>query len=177
MLLQLALVHEPWVRKQLCCRRSLTDLLREGLLQEVDGLLANRLEERFVVVDVGVDDHTLDLLLGLARVRVAARQQHVGDDADAPNVDLLVIGHLNLLILTNANDLGSHVQRTTEDEVEALLWVEKARETEVSNLYTQIVDILRLEENVLWLQVTMRDVLVMHVVDSQQDLVNNHGGF
>lgn len=177
MLLQLALVLEPWVREQLRSRRSLTDLLRKGLLQEVDGLLANWLEERFVVVDVGVDDHVLDLLLGLAGVRVAARQQHVGDDADAPNVDLLVIGHLNLLILTNANDLRSHVQRTTEDEVEALLWVEKARETEVSNLYTQIVDILRLEKNVLWLQVTMRDVLVMHVVDSQQDLVNDHGGF
>ena len=176
MLLQLALVLEPWVRKQLSSRRALTNWLGQCLLKEVDGFLADGLEEWFVIVDVGVDDHALDLLLGLAGVRVPARQQHVGDDTDAPNVDLLVISHLNLLILANTNDLRSHVQWTAEDEVEALLWVEKARETEVGNLDAQIVNILRLEQNVLWLQVTMRNVLVVHVVDGEQDLVHDHGG-
>ena len=126
MLLQLALIFKPWVLEKLRSRCTLCDWLGKSELEEADGLLADGLEIRFIVVDICVDDHAFDLLLSLAWVRIPARQQHVGDHADTPNIDLLVVCHLDLLILTNPNDLRCHVKWTAQNEVEALLRVKEA---------------------------------------------------
>ena len=177
MLLQLALIFKPWVLEKLCSRCTLCNSLGKSELEEADGLLADGLEIRFIVVDICVDDHAFNLLLSLAWVRVPARQQHVGDHADTPNIDLLVVSRLHLLILANPYDLRCHVEWTAQNEVEALLRIKEAREAKISNLNTQVIDVLRLEEDVLWLEIAMCDVLAVHVVDSEQDLVHNHSCF
>ena len=111
-LLQLSLILEPRMSKQLLSRGTLIHGLRESRLEEADGLFAYLLEVWLLVVDIGVNNHAFDLLLIPARIRIPSRQKHVRDDANAPHVDLLIVCHLELLVLANANDLRSHVEWT-----------------------------------------------------------------
>ena len=81
----------------------------------------------------------------------------VSNDAYAPDVDLRIV----CLI---AENLRCHVDWTTYLFLELLALLELCRETEISNLDVQRVRSI-LQENVLWLEVAMKEVLLMHVID------------
>ena len=95
----------------------------------------------------------------------------MSNDTDAPNVDTFVV-----FVLTD--DLWSHVQWAAKHLLELLLRVIETSEPKVSQLDVWVILVCTLlwgDEDVLWLDVSVSDVLLVHVVDGQQDLLQNVG--
>jgi hypothetical protein len=88
----------------------------------------------------------------------------VTNHSDTPDVDRLAISFL-------LDDLWSHVKRTSKNLLQALLRVKLACETEVGQLNVGIVLVSSLlfwgNQDILWLDISMRDVLLVHVVDGE----------
>ena len=72
-------------------------------------------------------------------------------------------------------DFRRHIQRTSKCELKTTS-IKKAGEAKVGDLDGQIVDVLGLEQDVFRLQVTVGNVLLMHIVDGQQHLRNDMRG-
>ena len=64
------------------------------------------------------------------------------------------------------HDLWRHIERRSECQIQAFFRVELRREAEVSNSYVQTVRVFLHEKNVFWLQVSVRDMLLVHVVQA-----------
>mmetsp|Transcript_32051 Transcript_32051/g.57480 ORF Transcript_32051/g.57480 Transcript_32051/m.57480 type:complete len:300 (-) Transcript_32051:151-1050(-) len=96
--------------------------------------------------------------------RVAA-QHHVHDDATAPDVGLLVV-------LAGQN-LRSHVVWSSSFGGERLPSLELAGKPEVDDLQRILLDgLVAREEEVLWLEIPVANVVLVHVVDSADDLLH-----
>lgn len=118
--------------QQLLGRGSLIDVSVQGAFHEVDGSRVQLRQIRLLPVNFLFYNRLLHLLLVDARERIAARQQHVRDDADGPDVYLLIV-------VLSTNKLRRHVERTSEHRVEATVGVEKACESKVRDLDLQVV--------------------------------------
>lgn len=98
-----------------------------------------------------------DILVRLAVERRHARKQNVGDHTSGPDIALMVV----VLV----EDLWSDIVWRAEFFVEATVWVIDERGTEVDDL-NLVEFLILLEQDILWLQVTMHDVCLMAVVDA-----------
>ena len=89
----------------------------------------------------------------------------VSDDSYAPDVNLRIVCFV-------AENLRGHVDWTAYLFLELLALLELCGETEISNLDVQRVRGI-LQENVLWLEVAMKEVLLVHVIDRLQSLLDH----
>ena len=140
-LLELSLVLKPWMIKKFSAWGALIDRFSQGCLQKVQRFLTYGFEVWFIIVDICCDNHGFDLLFSLAWEWISAREKHVCDYANTPNINFFVVSHFQLLISTNLDNFWSHIEGTTENKVEALLRIEKARKAEISNFYVQVIDV------------------------------------
>ena len=109
-------------------------------------------------LDLGED------LVFVAVERWPATQHYIHDDPDAPDVALLSVGALE--------NLRGDIERRPVLLVHYVrFFVEVVRGTEVDHLDLAIADI---DQNILWLEVTVCDILRVAVGNSVQDLLS-HG--
>lgn len=102
-------------------------------------------------------------MLSLAVERWTAGEQDVCDDANAPNINTLIVGHF-------IHDLGRHVKGRAEHLLQLELWVIEAGKAEVCQLDIDLGGVTRLlwgQQYILRLDVPVRDVLLVHVVESK----------
>ena len=92
----------------------------------------------------------------------------VSNDSYTPDVDLRIVCFV-------AENLRCHVDWTAYLFLELLALLELRRETEISNLDVQRVRSI-LQENILWLEVPMKEVLLVHVINRLQSLLDHRGG-
>ena len=93
----------------------------------------------------------------------------MSDDADAPDVDTLIVGLL-------PHDLGRHVQRRAEHLPEATLRPVETREAKVGQLQIDLATLIRFlgcQQYVLRFYIAMHDILPMHIVERQEKLLDN----
>ena len=124
---ELAHLLEPLVSQQLSSAWALRNILVQAVSHKVLGVLAHVVKRRLVQVYLPCTDQALGVLLVSTREGVLARQQHVGDHAQAPDVHFLVV----LLAL---DEFWRHVKRTSEHEFQSLLGVKEAGESKISKL-------------------------------------------
>mmetsp|Transcript_67453 Transcript_67453/g.146974 ORF Transcript_67453/g.146974 Transcript_67453/m.146974 type:complete len:230 (-) Transcript_67453:306-995(-) len=106
--------------------------------------------------------------VGLAEEGRVATQHHVHDHAAAPEVAQLVV--------LPREHLWRYVVRRASLCVKDLVRVELARQAKVDDLEQIFLDsFLGHEEEVLWLQVPMADVVLVHVIDGANYLVHQDG--
>mmetsp|Transcript_39047 Transcript_39047/g.107578 ORF Transcript_39047/g.107578 Transcript_39047/m.107578 type:complete len:319 (+) Transcript_39047:275-1231(+) len=97
--------------------------------------------------------------------RELSGQEDVRDDADRKQVGLFSVRVLE--------DLWCTIAAGPNHVVHVLTIIEN-RETEINEL--QVLRVAALEEDVLWLQVTMHHAMAMHVCDSEQHLPDDVRG-
>ena len=155
----------------LLSRESSLRILREAFHDELDCLWGQLCFNTAKLGDVS-DDRLLDIWLCFAKERRAARQQYVRDYTYCPNIDALVIGLLTY-------NLRCHIQWRAQNLLKSGLWLVKDCEAKVCQLQVQLarlVGLFRCEQNVLRFDVTMRNVLLVHVVERQKKLLDEACG-
>lgn len=70
--------------------------------------------------------------------------------------------------------LGSHVKWSSKHQVKSRLF-DPTRKSKISNLDIEVVDVIRDQKNVLGLNVTVRDVLQVHIVQAKHYLMDDVG--
>ena len=147
---------------------SLVLVLLQAHTNEVFGVVRYVLPVPIIEGDLLVADVLIDPVEVLAVEWRPPTQQLVDDDAEAPDVDLLAVS----VVL---HELGRHVQRRAQDQIQPLVLLELLRKSQVRNLDVEAVVVLLHEQDVLRLHVPMRDRLQMHVVQSEHYLTYNVG--
>ena len=149
---------EPRVLEHLLHVRPLVHLGLEQVLDEGLGVLGpfrHRPPRHVVALALQIPQQRV--LVVEAREGHGARQQHVGDDAQGPDVALGVVGA--------PDDLGRHTVNRPDELVQLLLpRVVRLRETEVDD-HDLGLGRLGHEEHVLELEVAVDDVEAVHVRD------------
>mmetsp|Transcript_131636 Transcript_131636/g.366847 ORF Transcript_131636/g.366847 Transcript_131636/m.366847 type:complete len:618 (-) Transcript_131636:115-1968(-) len=106
--------------------------------------------------------------VSLAKEGWVATQHHIHDDAATPYVAELVVlarEHLGRNVIWRARLCRQH-----------LAFLELAREAEIDDLEDVLLDgVLRCEQEVLGLEITVADVQLVHVVDRSQHLLHDDG--
>mmetsp|Transcript_14663 Transcript_14663/g.26397 ORF Transcript_14663/g.26397 Transcript_14663/m.26397 type:complete len:395 (+) Transcript_14663:559-1743(+) len=120
-----------------------------------------------------LDDHVLNFLHFPARIPVAraerksAVQHGEHDDAHAPHVCRSVVTSFE-------QDLWSLVVERTTLPVVVFVWNDVLCHSEVDDLYDRVFRFV-LEQEVVWLQVTMHESILVHVSNSSEELLENLG--
>ena len=142
-------------------RRTLFSGVREQARDKVLAILRNRLPDAVVEV-VGALTHLLhDVLVGLTVERWHAREENVSNDATGPDIALLVV----VLV----EDFRCDIIRRAKLLVEVAVWIVDEGRAEINDLDLVVLLVL-LEQDILGLQITMHNVVLVTVVQSIQDL-------
>ena len=95
-----------------------------------------------------------------------AGEQLVSDDTQAP--------HINLLrVLLMHYELRGHVKRGSEDQVKPGLLVELLGEAEICNFDIEVFRVIRNEQDILRLHISMGNALQVHVVKTKHHLMDD----
>mmetsp|Transcript_37113 Transcript_37113/g.114351 ORF Transcript_37113/g.114351 Transcript_37113/m.114351 type:complete len:216 (-) Transcript_37113:478-1125(-) len=167
-------------------RRAARGVLQPGLLQRRlrAAALLRGVGQQLADEALGVVGHALpvilregvpagahaaeDLVLRAAHEGRVAAEQHVHDDAEAPEVRGLVV--------LAGEHLGGDVVGRARLRRQHLALLELAGEAEVDDLQDVALDgLCRQEDKVLRLQVSVGDVQPVHVAHSSEDLLHDHG--
>lgn len=89
---------------------------------------------------------------------------------DEPQAEHIAYGLVLGLHILDVDDLGSHVARSSASHEEILRNIRELRQSEVSNhaLETSLIS----EQDVLWFEVAMHDLLGVHFLQPAEDGVN-----
>ena len=130
---------------------------------------------KFFVLRLVVDDILVYAFLreALCCISVVERRlthkEDIGDDTDSPNINLVIIFYLFA-------ELRSHVERASKGKSLLLVWIVSCCKSKICQFDVKvIVSSIRvvLTEDVLGLQVSMHNVLLMHEVKSEEQLLNH----
>ena len=114
-----------------------------------------------------LSDCLVNAVLVLAEEGRIARQHDVNDDGGAPHVGLRVV-------LFVPDDLGRHVDGAAEDLRQLLLLIKVLSEPKVSDLYLKSIALDSLNQDVLGLDVSVRNGLLVHVVQGVEELFGHY---
>jgi len=132
---------------------------REQCGNKVLGVLGDEFPRGRGEFKLAATDTGIDVRIGLAVEGSLPGEHHVGDDADGPDVALFVV--------VGIEHLGCDIERCAEDLLKttlALLVVRDGR-SKVNDLHFVEVHV-RLEEDILGLQISVYDSLSMAVVNA-----------
>lgn len=118
-----------------------------------------------LVVDVVLNDLSLKLFAGIGRERKASSEQLEGHHTHRPNVAAKAI-------VLSLKDLRSHEEWRATHELGTFSWINVRYETQVAELYFAQI-ILLLQQDILWLDVSMNEAHAVQIVQSEQHLANN----
>ena len=151
------------MRQCLACGEPLPRIVGEKLAQKVFSLWRDVVKGRNIKVG-GRLTNLLDYVkFGLADEGRPACKKHVADDANAPQVALFVIlakKHFGSDVVRGADAVG----------YELILLFEEGGGTEVTQLDDEAL--FRVDKDVLQLEVTVHDALVVDVRSSRQQLLD-----
>ena len=122
---------------------------------------------QYVVVGLVIDDAVVNSIFSCLGAVIEGRssgEQDVRDHTYGPNIDFIVV----IILLAK---LRSHIKGTSQAEVLPLVVIVSRRKAKVCKLDSDllIIDVcILLNQDVLWLQVPMHDVLFVHKVQSQK---------
>ena len=71
------------------------------------------------------------------------------------------------------DQLWRHIEGSSEDKIKPCLLIEFLSKSKIGNLDIKVVRVIRYQENVLWLHISVSDGLQVHVVEPQHDLVDD----
>jgi len=154
---------EPSVVEKLECRRPLLGVGGERRANKVFCIIRYNFPVGVLKIQVVKLNQLENLFFALGHEWRSARQQNVGDDPNAPDIDLGVV-------LLPVNDLRCHVERRAQHLVQTLLGVVEGGEPEIRHFELQRLCIGCLHKNILWFDVAVGNVPLVHIVDCQQDL-------
>ena len=95
-----------------------------------------------------------------------ANQQFEYHDADGPNVDFVVVLFLD-------QQLRRHIERRATSIFLAFDLIEESRESEIGDLDVGVIGVLRSHQDICWLHISMHYTLLVHVIQSKEDLPHN----
>ena len=133
---------------------------------------------KFFIFRLVVDDIPVNAFLGeaLCCISVVERRltnkEDIGDDTDSPDVDLVVIFNLS-------TELWGHVEWASKGQCLLLVWIVSCSKSKVRQFNVDLIGSrirVVLTEDVLGLQVSMHDVLLMHEVESEEELLDHISG-
>lgn len=167
-------VLDPAVIEHLLDRGASAGVLVEGTLDEADGILGHISQQ--VVVRLILRNIIIHTLLGwILRMsaiieRRSASQENISDDSCSPAIDLIIV---RLLF----DQLGSHVHGASKGKSLLVIWVVFRRESKICQLDVDLVIVhiigVLLAQKILRLQISMHDVLLVHEVEGEEDLLDN----
>ena len=163
---------DPSVFQQLGNRRPVPWVFLNALLDEFAKLcgvvIAEKHKRAIIVHDAVMDAFLCGVATPVEEGRLT-RHQDECDDTDGPHIDFVVV--LDLL-----HQLGRHVKRTTEGQVLHLVWLKPRGESKIGQFDRKVIAVavsVLLNQNVLRLQVTVHDVLQVHAVECEEQLVDD----
>jgi len=157
---------QPCVVKSLRSGWSLVLVIGKQLSDEVLGLIRDDVPDSVVKVERSLSHLAHDLLVALTVEGRHAGQKDVSNDTCRPDVALVVI----VLV----QDFWGNVVWGTEFLVEGSAWVVHEGGTEVDNL--DLIEFFVLfKQNVLWLEISVDNVVLMAVVDALEYLLHEDG--
>ena len=101
--------------------------------------------------------------------RRLTHEKDIGDDTDSPDVDLHVIFYL-------FTKFRGHVKRASKGQCLLLAWIVSCSESKVRQFDVNLIRArirVVFTEDVLRLQVSMHNVLLMHEVKSEKELLDH----
>lgn len=110
-------------------------------------------------------DSLYDCLVSLPIERRLTTQQDVKDDTNTPHVALFTVGALD--------DLRCNIVRGTKDTVHSMLVIDSTRCSKVNQLDNCVLLVLKVD--VLRLDITVHNTVLMQVVDSREELPDHVG--
>ena len=117
---------------------------------------------------MALKNRLVNILFSLTEERRAARQQDVGQYSNTPNVNFAVVRLL-------AHNFWCHVKRASEHLGFAFGRIQKGCKSEISQLQSDVVGCHTLDQDIFRLDVSVDDILLVHIVDREQDLLHELG--
>lgn len=162
--LETTAVVEPWVLESFSCRDT-NIFLTEDLLDEVFSLVRNIVPLFSLHRELSCFDTLNDCLIrGTIEGRLT-REQDVKDDTNAPNVTLFAVGA--------RDDFWGDIVRRAEDTMHGMVVIDSTRGAKVDQLDDCVVLVLKVD--VLRLNVTVNDTVLVQVVDGGDELLDHIG--
>mmetsp|Transcript_49296 Transcript_49296/g.127067 ORF Transcript_49296/g.127067 Transcript_49296/m.127067 type:complete len:319 (-) Transcript_49296:51-1007(-) len=160
------LVLHPGVIQRLLRRESVLRLHLEESPDQILGILRNILPIRVVEGEVAEPNLRQHICVSVPVERGITTEQHICDDAATPDVHRLVV--------LPSQNLRGHVVRSTGLGGHDNVWPEHVRQAEVDDLEDRFLNRgLGGEEEVFGLEVSMADVVLVHVVDGAENVLHD----
>jgi len=157
---------DPGVFEGIFCAGSFFWLISKEARDEIFGVLRDGVPALVVEVELAESDLLHDFLVALAVEGRHTREQDVDNDTGGPDVAL---GRVVLV-----QDFGSDVVWGTKFLIKVLGWVVNKSSSKIDDLY--LIELLvLLEKDVLWLEVSMDNVVLVAVVDARENLLDKQG--
>lgn len=71
------------------------------------------------------------------------------------------------------DQFGSHIQRSSQNQIKTCFLIKLLGESEVSNLDIEIVYRIWHKKDIFWFDISVGYRLEVHVIEAQHDLMNN----
>lgn len=154
LLLELASELKPRVLESFSSSQTHV-LLAEHVKDEILSLGGHLIPHVALKLKLTLPDLLDNLLISLAIEGRLTAEEDVKDDTNTPDVTLLRVGAFD--------DLRCEVVRLAKNTVHCVLFVNPTRSAKIDQLNDGIVLVLKVD--VLWLDVTMNDAVLVEVVD------------